>query len=513
MQLVVRAHFHTVATNKFICTGILDDSHLGGAAFFPALARLWLSNIGGLELKSITCTRCGPASFSCFFCPDPNCYYGLCYRCYSHSKYGAAGGIQWADSSDYNIPLPDGLTCSTCTSHGPLPGHPDLSVVQRPFILVDFRGLTGADEVRAQAAATRMHSQDNSFAPGVGCYPFVLDHRRIGKVSGGRRCREIAAAISEIAGSTLIITVGAHGVEGRGYAMGKETYTALQFLNGIILPLVRAFRGSAGRAADASVVVLFNCCDVLLPLWTVLMQTLPPGDAFTLISFRHPLLLADIPGVLATFTRAFTNDVLRRRGYTPAHCLASAMTWQFECSAQPMMIQSGGAPPIVSFLGPFSDFLFRPPALSPGALPSPLFLGGAVASPVSPSPPPAVGAPPPAALSPELVAAAHSLPAPISSTLRNSLVVDYIRSLTPAERIEQGVDMADNRRELVAALNKIVALIADGAPCPPYDSAKEGPFNKRFKKQYWRHIEYINDDDHESYYEWNDRPESPSELE
>jgi hypothetical protein len=257
VQLVIRARFSTPANHKFVCSGVLDDSHLGGAAFFPSLARLWQLNLGGLEHKSITCTRCGPANFACFFCPDPGCIHGLCYRCYSHSKY-----------------------CATCTPHGPLANHPDLSVVQLPFILVDFRGLTGADEVRAQAAATRMYSQDNSFAPGVGCYPYVLDHRRLAKSGGLKRCSDIAAQLTTVPCSTLIITVGAHGVEGRGYAMGKETYTALQLLNNIILPLVRSFRNSPGRAANASVVVLFNCCDVLLPLWVALMHNLPAADSF-----------------------------------------------------------------------------------------------------------------------------------------------------------------------------------------------------------------------------------------
>ena len=330
----------------------------------------------------------------------------------------------------------------------------------------------------------------------LACYPYSFDHRRCLKIGAGRRCAEIAGAIPHVVCSTLIITIGAHGVEGVGYMLGRETYTALQLLTIIILPLVRAFRGAPGRPADASVVVLLNCCDVPLPLWSVLMRDLPAGDSFTLVSFRLPLLLADIPGVLASLVRSLTNDSLRLLGYTPAHCLASAMTWQFERAAQPMLLESGGAPAVTSFLRPFTDFLFHP------VFPSPALVAASVGS-------PPVSAP----FAPALVAAANSPPLPLSAAERTSLVVDYISSLTPDERFEQGVDVVGDRTELVGNLNDIAEIVANGAAFPPFDAAKNGTFNKRTKARYWANLACKCSGHPGSHYEWRDEPLDDSDEE
>jgi hypothetical protein len=488
VQLVVRAHYYS-STGKYICSGILDDSILNSPKFFPHLARLWLKNLGGLESKSITCTRCGPGFIACFFCTDPNCPHGLCYRCYSHSKYGAAAGIQWADVADYKIPLPEGPACAACTAHGPLPNHPDLTVVQRPFVLITFQGLAAEDE-RVQATASRMHAQDNSFSTGLGCYPLIFDHRLLSKIGGKERARDIAKQAQDIPCSTLILTVSAHGVEGLGYSIGQDHYTALQLLENILRPIARAFRSAPNRSPTAEVVVLFDCCDVQLPLWVTLLSALPPADAFTMISFRQPLLLADIPGVLATFVRTFTNDFLRAAGYTPAHCLAASITWQFERAAQPMLIPSGGAVPITSFIRPFSQFLFAPAA--PGSPPNPA----------------AAGSPPPALLAPAAVAAVLATPPPaLTATRRNRLVVEYITGLTADQRIDQHVDLVDSTAELVSALNVIAGRVSDGADFPHYDGSRGSSFNKSFKKEHWRRERF---EDGSTAYHWRDYPRSDS---
>lgn len=97
----------------------------------------------------------------------------------------------------------------------------------------------------------------------------------------------------------------------------------MQLVQTFVTPLSRAFHRSAHRPAGASVFELLSCCDVIPATWQSLVDAETEGP-FSVLSFRHPLLLADIPGVLAEFVRNCCNRALfEHQGYTVEHAFAS----------------------------------------------------------------------------------------------------------------------------------------------------------------------------------------------
>jgi len=124
-------------------------------------------------------------------------------------------------------------------------------------------------------------------------------------------------------------------------------------------PLSLAFFNSdVKRLPGAQVILLLSCCDVLPSTWQTLVDdSRDTSTPFSVISFRNPLLLADVPSVLAEFVRNFTNRALFGvAGYTIQHALASGLSFSFESRTAPFICFPGGEP-ILHFLRPLARLL------------------------------------------------------------------------------------------------------------------------------------------------------------
>lgn len=512
--LFVLVNYFSSARGKFISRGFLDDSEFSKPEWFPALSIRFAANLGGLEHKTLTCTRCGPAVYACYFCPDPACHYGLCLQCWSASRHGPNAPVQHGLPDDTRLLLP-AATCAACIPHGPLAGEVDSSVVQLPFIHVRVNGLAAAEQ-KGQNLLAAEYRKAQAFSDGIGCYPYSFGTPSFGLAAFRAHAEALGPSLALVTASVLVVEISAHGVASHGYQLSRAVVSARQLLDGVIRPLVSAFRQSHGRPADAVAAVLLNCCDVDPQLWAALMRDLPPSEHFFLLSFRRPLLLADTPSVMANFTRVLTNYALvgpDKAAYTVQHCLASTITYVFEQGSQPMIVVAG-QDPITTFHRPFSSMLYG--GFAPPQVGAPLPPAAALAACAPPPPVPAV--PAGAALADALAAAdaraaavspppgsaafdpAVGLP-PVTLRERGQTVLARIRAMTPDERIAAGVDAVDSPHALASSLDVLCFSLFGGRPFDRFHTAAGTFTTGSFRTDHWIFASGL--------YRWRLKPKAP----
>jgi hypothetical protein len=122
-------------------------------------------------------------------------------------------------------------------------------------------------------------------------------------------------------------------------------YSEEQVLDSILRPLIKGFRLYGDRTLAPPVAVLLNSCDANHEAWHHLLQADPAVTRFDMVVCRKPVLLEEIPRVLAHFTRAYTNKVFTRQpNVTAADALAEAVTPMFSRETEPVVLQYGKAP-------------------------------------------------------------------------------------------------------------------------------------------------------------------------
>lgn len=337
-----------------MASGVFQGGHREDFRFYPSLSAVWRQDLGGLNLrKSLTCSLCGTGFYGHYYCPDLTCHYGLCFHCYARRRWPGEP-TNYPAIGDHALPLP-GPTCARSLAHKPVPGQPDLSFVLIPVVHLQVCGF-GAEEERRQRSLRQMTELDQCLQPGLGYYPFEIKYKKnLAPGPATHSVTQMADTIKRVHADALIIQINAHMGQ-NGYDVGGGTYSANQLVATFIRPVVRAFRSTLGRSGSSRVLVLFNVCDTKASTWTDVVDQEPAAQAFDLITFRNPLLLQDVPSIMSGFIRAWLNRLNWQEGFHTGHALASAVTWQFERGAQPVLFRRGHAP-ITDFLIPYCIFL------------------------------------------------------------------------------------------------------------------------------------------------------------
>ena len=383
VAFVVRALFYRLGDGAYIAAGTLTEADKCSPGSYGALSDVWYRD--PLSVKSLTCSACGTTEVSAYFCPDPVCYHSLCFQCYSRRKWPGEPSTNFPHRSRIGLPLP-ASTCSLSVPHGPLAGQPDLSYVLSPFHFVGVYGPSTDDptmSVREHFAS--LHGGDYVFNIGAGVFP-----HRISLVNRSASADVVTPAIKAVCDSirsvrsdSLVITVNGHGGQ-FGYVFGDITYSASQLLDGVLLPIVEAFRTTHGRMGRPRVLVYFNICDVNPHTWATLIADHPsPEHRFEFLAFSRPAKHVDIPLYLGQFLRYYLNEVCRvQRSYTIAQCFAMVVSPYFELAAGPFVISFGSAPIVefASIVAAVRDIAVTEASISAGSVAS------TAASCVAPSP-------------------------------------------------------------------------------------------------------------------------------